>query len=61
MTNFVGKTNKKKYLKGQFHQFKNLMWLYYKIETLGGQFANNPNPRGCVDTNFVQINHTVTK
>ena len=22
------------------------MWLYYKIETLGGQIANDPNPKG---------------
>ncbi len=34
------------YLESQFHQLKNSQWLYCKIETLGGQFANDPNPRG---------------
>ena len=31
---------------GQFHQFKNPRWLYYKIKTPGGLFATESNPRG---------------
>ena len=35
------------YLEGQFHKLKNLRWLYYKIKTLGSQFANDPNLKKC--------------
>ena len=45
VTNFVSKIDKKCTSMGQFHQLKNHMWLYYKIETQGGRFANNPNLR----------------
>ena len=43
MTNFVSKIDKKY---TQFHQFKNLRWLYCKIKTPGGLFATEPNPKG---------------
>ena len=43
---YVSKIDKKCTYRGQFHQFKNLKWLYSKIETLGDQFTNDPNPKG---------------
>ena len=45
VTNFVSKIDKKMYLEGQFQQLNNHKWLYCKIETLRGQYANDPNPR----------------
>jgi hypothetical protein len=46
VTNFVSKIDKKCTWRGQFHQLKNPRWLFCKIETQGGQFANDPNPGG---------------
>ena len=46
MTNFVIKIDKKYTQKGQFHQFKNLRWLYYKIKIPEGLFATEPNLGG---------------
>ena len=46
VTNFVSKIDKKYTQRGQFHQLKNPMWLFCKIKTQGGQFANDPNPGG---------------
>ena len=34
------------YLEGSISPIKKPKWLYYKIETQGDQFANDPNPRG---------------
>jgi hypothetical protein len=46
VTNCVSKIDKKYTLRGQFYQLKSLRWLYCKIETPEGQFANDRNPRG---------------
>ena len=46
VTNFVSKIDEKYISRDQFHQLKNPKWLYCRIETLRGQFANDPNSRG---------------
>jgi hypothetical protein len=45
VTNFVSKIDKKVYFEGSISPIKKPKWLYCKIETQGGQFANDPNPR----------------
>ena len=46
VTNFVSKIDKNMYLKGQFHQLKNLRWLYCKIETLEVSLQMTQTPGG---------------
>ena len=46
VTNFVSKIDKKMYLEGQFHQLKNLRWLYCKIEILGVSLQMTQTLRG---------------
>ena len=48
MINFVSKIDKKYTQRDQFHQFKNLRWLYCKIKTSWDLFATEPNPQGVI-------------
>ena len=43
MTNFISKIDKKIYLEGSIYQFKNLKWLYYKIEIPETLFTTESN------------------